>query len=681
MKKKFILVINILIILLSIIFTYGILMSSAANSCLELREQYFDFKTKSIAQRLETGIKAGLDINKYYGIDSLAERMAMYSNGHICAVVLNENNDPIASSLNIKREYIASVISLRSDSEAAFADLMNKRILSQPFKTENGYGHIALVYDKTYFSRIKFPHLIAYYKETLTNISNLALRDIVSDVKALHDKGLKADDIASMEPYFNSMLSDFGLIEGVAVGYDTDGVSAFTTDEGSFNVNIVINTEYIKKTYLWIFFTLVATLIICIMIVVEFVPVVKIINSKVYNNDVTNNIPIFIRSISFFVYLAVYTSLPYGAIIINSRGESILGLPVSVCASLPITLEAIALLVMLSVSPIIFNKTGIKKYTLTIGLCTVIPSFICFAFTNIYTIIICSVFLGITQGALKYLMNYLISICSENAEDISINYGQFNIGTLTGITVGGSLGSIIAADSGYTSVYIASAVIMLAIIATALICMPYEYINSLHNEHSLKKQYSYSAFLRLLMKSPGILVNMIFSVGVVAIALMYIVAFMPVALDINGLSPTVGTYGFLIYGIAGNYISGYLLLKAKALKRKTAAFIAMLTIAMAVLIIIPHINTITILAASLLAGIFDGYGAPSVTSALLNFKKIKKTDSSLILTGTSIIGGIGNVAAPIIYSMILYSDNVSVNLCLLFAFFLFSGVYILNMRD
>lgn len=682
MKKKASLIINITIILISIMFTYAIVRATAENSCLEIKEQYFDFTTEMLAKRLETGIMAGLDIDNYSGIDAIAENAAMYDKEHIKAVILNESGEPVATNFDVTAEDLAPVFGIEHKDSAEFADVNGTRVFSQLFKTEKGYGHIVLMYDKAYFSYIDTFHLISGYKSTVKNISSLALDNIVSDISSLHDKGLKAEDILAMEDYFNERISDLGLIDSIELGFDTEGISAFEVPEGHFNVNMNISSEYVNRTYFRLFFTILAAFISCIMIIIEFLPIRKIIKSETADiNALDQYFPVFIRFISFFVYLAVYTSLPYGAIIINSKGESILGLPVSVCASLPVTLEAIALLAMLSVSPVIFNKTGIKKYTLIIGLCTVIPSFLCFAFSNIYTIIICSVFLGITQGLLKHLMNYLISICSYNAEDISLNYGQFNIGTLTGITIGGSLGSIIAANKGYTAVYAASAVIMLAITVTALIFMPYGYIRNIHNSGSSKKQYSYSAFLKLLIRSPLLLINMVFSVGVVAIALMYIIAFMPVALDAKGLSPMISTYGFLIYGIAGNYISGHMLIKAKKLNRRYAAFIAMLIIAGAVLVIIPDINAVTIFTASFLAGLFDGYGAPSVTSVLLNMKKVKNIDSSLILTGTGLISGLGNAVAPVIYSTILYSGNISINLCLLFVFFLFSGIFILNMKE
>ncbi len=682
MKKKLVFAIHIFIILISAIFTYTVVTAAAGNSCLEIWEQYLNFRTKVIADRLETGIKAGLDIDNYYGLDAEAERAALFDRNNISAVILNSSGEPVAANFDLSAEKLAPAFAalpyLRA--ETGYSDVMGKRIFSQPFKTDSGIGHILLIYEKSYFSHIGSPFLIAHYRNTVDEIASLALNDLSRDVNSFHNKGLDAEDIAAMEDSFNSRFSAFQLIDSISMGYDKDGRPAFSTSDGSFNVNVNINHKYLDKTCLWIFLSLLAAFIICIMIVVEFMPLGRI-SSEWINNGSINTIPTLIRFISFFVYLAVYTSLPYGAVIINSMGESVLGLPVSVSASLPITLEAAALLAVLSVSPIIFKKTGIKGYAVLTGTVTVIPSFICFIFTNIYTIIICSVFLGAAQGLIKYLMNYLISICSKTPEDISVNYGHFNIGVLTGITVGGSLGGITAAQHGYNSVYMVSAVIMLVIIIIALLFMPYEYIKSVQTSHVSEKKYSYASFLTLLAKSPVMLLNMVFSVGVIAVALMYIVAFMPAALNLKGLSPMVSTYGFLIYGAAGNYISGYALKKARNMKRKTAAFVSLLIITLAVLVIIPSINALTIFAASFLAGLFDGCGAPSVTSALMNIKKARETDSALMLTGTALISGVGNIAAPVIYGVILYSGNIRVNLSLLAVFFLFSGIYIMNMKE
>ncbi len=692
MKTKLRHITDIIIILICILFTYAVVTASARNSCLEIKEQYFAFKAKTVAEGLETGIDAGLDINSYYGIDAEAKKATIYDSEHIDAVILNNGNMPVAESFDITdsdgAERLAPIFAERaySNDGTAFYDVNGKRLLSQPFDEDGSTGHIVLIYDKSYFSHIDTVHLINGYKSTMDEIAKLALKDMANEARSLGEKGLKCSDIKSMGERFNLKFTDFGLIDSVELSYQPNGAysqKAFSDDSNSLYVSMSISSEYVNKTYMWIFLTLLAALIICFMVIIEFLPIRKIMRAGTEGAVFAEkSIPTFIRFISFFVYLAVYTALPYGAIIINSRGESILGLPVSVSASLPITLEAIALLIMLTASPLVFKRTGIKKYTLLIGLCTVLPSALCFVYSNIYTIIICSVFLGITQGLLKYLMNYLISICSKDAGDISINYGEFNIGTLTGITVGGSLGSIIAANTGYSFVYIAAAAIMLVIITAVLIFLPYSYINEMRGSYmGSETKYSYSGFLKQLVLSPGLILNMFFTVGVVSISLMFIIAFMPVALDLKGLSPMVSTYGFLIYGIAGNYISGYMLKKAKALTRKTAAFAAMLIMALSVLVIIPDINAVTIMTASFLTGIFDGYGAPSVTSAFMNIKKARGMDSSLMLTGTALVGGVGNAAAPVIYSTILYSGNMSVNLCLLFVFFLFSGVFILHMKE
>ncbi len=692
MKTKLRHITDIIIIIICIFFTYAVVTASARNNCLEIKEQYFAYKTRMIATDLEMGINAGLNINNYYGIDDVAKSAAIYDSEHIDAVILNSANLPVAQSFDITAddgaERLASVFleQAHSNTDAVFYDAGGKRFLSQPFDTDSGKGHIVLIYDKSYFAHIDTLHLIKGYKDTMNDIVDLALEDITEEVRSLNEKGLRLDDILNMEYVFNSRFTDFGLIDSVELSYKPYGThsqEAFSDDNSSLYVSMSISSEYVNKTYMWIFLTLLAALIICFMVIIEFLPIRKIARAgSGGSRSAEKSIPIFIRFISFFVYLAVYTVLPYGAIIINSNGESILGLPVAVSASLPITLEAIALLAMLSVSPLVFKKTGIKKYTLLTGLCTVVPSVVCFLYGNVYTIIICSIFLGITQGLLKYLMNYLISICSRDAGDISINYGEFNIGTLTGITVGGSLGSIIAANTGYSFVYIAAAAIMLVIITAVLIFLPYDYINKTHKRYiENETKYSYSEFLKQLAVSPGLVLNMFFTVGVVAISLMFIIAFMPVALDLKGLSPMISTYGFLIYGIAGNYISGYMLKKARALTRKTAAFAAMLIMALSVLVIIPDINAVTIMTASFLTGIFDGYGAPSVTSAFMNIRKARGMDSSLMLTGTALVGGVGNAAAPVIYSTILYSGNMSVNLCLLFVFFLFSGVFILHMKE
>ncbi len=565
MKTRLRYITDIIIILICILFTYAVVTASARNSCLEIKEQYFAYKTRTMAKELEMGINAGLDINNYYGIDNVAKSASIYDNEHIDAVILNSGDLPVAQSFDITAEdgaeRLAGVFSEQSHSntDAVFYDAGGKRFLSQPFDTGSGTGHIVLIYDKAYFSHIDTLHLIKSYKDTMNDIVNLALGDVTEEVCALNEKGLEYGDILNMGYLFNSRFTDFGLIDSVELSYQPNGAysqEAFSEDDSSLYVSMSISSEYVNKTYMWIFLTLLAALIICFMVIIEFLPIRKIMRAGADGAvSAEKSIPTFIRFISFFVYLAVYTALPYGAIIINSRGESIPGLPVSVSASLPITLEAIALLIMLSVSPLIFKRTGIKKYTLIIGLCTVLPSAVCFAYSNIYTIIMCSVFLGVTQGLLKYLMNYLISICSRDAGDISINYGEFNIGTLTGITVGGSLGSIIAVNTGYSFVYIAAAVIMLVIITAVIIFLPYAYINETHRRYEgTETKYSYSGFLKQLASSPGLILNMFFTVGVVAVSLMFIIAFMPVALDLKGLSPMVSTYGFLIYGIAGNYI-------------------------------------------------------------------------------------------------------------------------------
>lgn len=702
MNRKRILIINLFIVAISLVFTFYVMKMVYENSCMEIKEQYFKFTAGNLAEKIETSVNLGMDMNYSYGMSDILNEAVSYDEENMDAVLINTEGDVVEYTFKGEEkeaERLAPIYSpyLREslDGEEKITDIGDIRALIEPIHVGDEYGYIIIMYDKDILFSINSLNIVNEYRENVNSISFLALESVKNSAYDLYKKGVKTEDIEKLADFYNRKFDDFGLVNSVEIGEglykDDDYVlteTVFRNSSEELDVALNIDRDYLRNIYIQAVLTFAASLIVCIMIVIEIGSLNKIAGGRLTKTEEEKNykgtMTGIIKFFTFFAYLAVYAVLPYGAVIIRQEGYSLPGISVSFTSSLPVALNGVGILIMLIAGNKVLKKLKLNAYVAVTVLSAVIPLLMCFMRINLYFILVCSLLLGICLGMLKYAVNYFIAICSDTDSEITVNYGYYNGGMLAGLTLGGSIGGIISSARGYEYVYLAGGVIMLFVLPVLMGFIPYDYIKKRQNEYKSddeEKSAAFYPFLKELVKRPRLLLDFIATSVSLNMGLMFIVSFLPVLLDMEGMSSLVNTYSYILYGIAGSYIGVYMVEKLKNISDNINGFIAMAVIALGVLVLIPKVCLVTILISAVLSGLFDGYGGALLSVIPVNSKNADGMDKSLLLTGSSVTGSIVCIISPVVYSFILNTGSITTNLVVIFLFFMLSGVYVLSIKQ
>lgn len=700
MSRKRILIINLFIVIISFVFAFFIMKMVYENSCMEIKEQYFKFTAENIAEKIETSIILGMDIDSNYGMEDIINEAVEYDPENMDAILINTKGEPVEYTFKggeneaqrlapIYSEYIKDDLK----GEETITELGNKRVLIEPVAIGDEFGYIIITYNKDILFKFNSINIINEYRENVNSISILTLNSVKNSAYDLYKRGLKTEDIVALKDFYNSKFADFGLVKSINIGNNlvkTDDYTlketVFRRAEGEFDVTLNIDRDYIRNIYIQAILTLAASFIVCLMIVMEISSLNKIAGGRLAKNEESKNYKAtmtgIIKFFTFFAYLAVYAVLPYGAAIILNEGYSLPGFSTPLTASLPVALNGIGILLMLIVGSKIANKIKLNVYVAATILSALIPLLVCFFMTNLYTLLIISMFLGISLGMLKYIVNYFIAICSDNDSEITLSYGYYNAGMLSGLTLGGSIGGIISSAKGLEYVYLAGGIIMLFVLHVILAFVPYNYIYKRQLDYKKEEDNtSFILFVKALAKKPRLLADYGATSIALNMGLMFIVSFLPVLLDMEGMSSLVNTYSYIFYGIAGSYLGVWMLKLFKNVEDNISGFVAMVIIGLSVLVLIPKVCLVTILISAILAGLFDGYGGTLLSVIPVNSKNAEGIDKSLLLTGSSVIGSIICILSPIVYSLILNMGSITTNLLVMFLFFILSGAYVITIKQ
>lgn len=697
MKRRNVFLINILIVFVSVVFTAYVMNMVYENSVRELKEGYFKFISEDIAVRIETSVELGMDIDNYYGISDILNEAISYDSENMDAFFINTKGEiaEYAGSDNANEMALAfndSLYALLNGREVT-EDIGNKRVLIEPLNSGDKYAYIVIMYDRTIFSKKDSINIISEYRKNVESIGRYTFESFKNSIYALYEKGLDSEDIVNMKDFYNRKFIGFGLVKSVEMGYikaenneDRLSETIFTDKGREFRVALNIDRDYINNIYLQTILTFAASLAVCLFIIGEIGSLNKsalTVKRKDEDEKFKTSMSGIIKFLTFFMYLAVYAVLPYGAVIIRQRGESIFSLPAAFTASLPVTLNCIGIFIILMTGDKIIHKLSIKAY-IAINIAIGISAMVLGLFVrNTYAVLISALLMGLCLGLEKYIMNYFVPLCSDNDSEIQINFGYYNGGQLAGLALGGSVGGIVSAAKGAAYVYCAGGVIMVVLLPVIMACMPFDALNKKRKEYKIKnseKTASFWDFLKEAVKRPKLVLDFITACVPLNMGIMFIVSFLPVFLDMYGMSSLVSTYSYILYGIGGSYVGIYMVRKFKYLKGNISAFIAMMIIVLSVFVLIPKVFIASVLISAFLAGLFDGYGGACLTSLPVNSRNAEGIDKAVLLTGTAVTGNIICTLSPVIYSSIINMGNIKFNLIVVCVLFFISGIYILSVR-
>ncbi len=522
-------------------------------------------------------------------------------------------------------------------------------------------------------------------EKVVTENAYMTANYIKDSIDELQGKGLLLADLSSVSNYINNMVVENRSIENIAVVknfYDTTLTTysiSLPISNGDAFANIAINREYLDEKMQALKLVFGAVFVICLMITFEMTKVAEIITNKLElrKNKETSvgAVGNQIRILSFMTYTAIYTSMPYAAVIMREQHAKVFGFSESVSASLPLTVELLAVMLASLVIQKVYEGTKLSRMTYIVFPILILCNLACGFVNDPGLLIVLRALCGVGFAFLKYWLNSYVAAGSTNDKDIQANFAQLNGGLLGGITVGASLGAVMASAKGYQFNYIFTAVICLAVCVMAILLMPWKMIDA-GRETSKGNENRKSLSFKEICENKNIVKALLLGDIPLNIGLMYVVSFLPVYMSSVGQSEVATSYAYLINGAAGVYLG---VLMVRMLKRFTTfkgAVFALFMGAAGILVLVLGSNTGVILLSAAIMGLFDGYGTPTITGHFTGLPGTDNIDKASMLTIYSSVGSAVQIVCPLLYNVLIQPDGKTLYLgifgiCFAAAAFLF----------
>lgn len=511
------------------------------------------------------------------------------------------------------------------------------------------------------------------YRIMIRENAELTSQSVQESVNNLIEKGLPAENAGMVGNYINGKVEGNESIASISIAkgiYDTSefientdsDIIRFPLSDGKTSMNIVVNEGFITQLIYEMKLTFGAIFVICLMITYELTHMVEIITARIKEDfgedtpEQAKGIGAQIKLISFLSYTAIYTSMPYAAVIMRGWDARVFGLSASLSASLPLTVELLCIMLFSVLIQKVFADSKLKNLIFFAFPLLMIGNLACMRVDSPYVLIGLRAFCGIGFAFLKYWLNAYVAAGSSDSKEVKANFALLNAGLLGGITVGASLGSLLAQSFGYQYNYTFTAIVCVLIMIFAIIFVPWRMIDQRRAKAIVSSEANKVRFAELI-KKPAVLKAIILGDVPLNIGLMYVVAFLPVYMASIGQSSIITSYAYLLNGLAGVYVGVFLVRVLRKLSPKMASSLSLLTGAFGILILVGGQNAAIVLASAAVMGLFDGYGTPTITGFFTALPEVESADTAGMLTVYSSVGSAVQIICPMLYNVLIQPDG------------------------
>ena len=492
-------------------------------------------------------------------------------------------------------------------------------------------------------------------------------------------KGLPKEELSGFEIYFETIADR------------TEGISSIELTEGT-KINVVTSREYLKDKLVFLAATFGAIFIVCLMIMYELTGFIASLQeggdedtADAADNDhkpengaseVRQGVKLksVIRVLSFIVYTAIYVSMPYAAVIMRQGGMTVFGLSPSLSASLPLTVELIVILITtLLIQRLYADEKPLVLFFMAVMI-LIVGNAACLRVDSPYMLIVLRAFCGMGFAFLKYFFNSLVTSGSRDVGEIEQNFANMNAGLLGGITIGSSLGSILAGTFGYQSNYLFTAAVLAAAILPGWLLLRRRYSKGPDRTGRIDTASKRSVSVLSVLKNGKLRRAIILTDIPLNVGLMYVVAFLPVYMGVIG-KPAIATgYAYLVNGLCGIYIGVFILGLLKKIPREKAVILSIIIGAAGILCLLLGTSVAVVIASAAIMGIFDGYGTPSMTGYFTGIAQEAADDSKGIITVYGSIGSAVQIICPVLYGILAQPDGNLIPITIFGLVFLMFGI-------
>ncbi|MBQ9866318.1 MAG: MFS transporter [Lachnospiraceae bacterium] len=516
----------------------------------------------------------------------------------------------------------------------------------------------------------------ADYRQKIEDATKVSLKNLENIITQVRDNGVDLEDVEGLEEYISARVSRLDTLRAVRISKRI--VDVERTDVASDMICYMFgeNSDGKKGLYLeaeiskdamnaqirGIVLTLLSTLIILLIFVIEFGNLLELTGAKNSENDVfsEHRVAISLRLSGFLCSTAEYMCVPYAAMMIRESGEEIAGLGNGLTAALPLTLEGLTqMIAMLALPRLLKNKD--KRFILLISsVMMILCNLGAFSIHSAAAIIAFRAAAGVAYAGFKQISNYLITRGYESEAGRSNNISQDNAGLLAGSTCGAGLGAIICANMGYPVTFFASALLFVLYLVVTYVLMPWSALSKRGNMDTQEKPLNPAALKKMIF-SAEMLMFVVFIAIPLNIGVMLCVTLVPAICQSHHISSLMLSYCYIANGIAGIYIGPALV---SAAKKKLGllpgiALSFLLTAAGIFVLKLPAV-VVMIVISSMVLGFLDGFGTPLCTDQFMELNVVKNAvDESTALIFSVVISYILLTFSPMIAeAMLLPGEGV-----------------------
>ena len=722
----------------------------------EIKEQYYTVISNQMINKIQESLKYGKTIDSFYGINDifnqfiaiLGEENRVYVTNKDGKVLYKSNNEPISS-----QDYELMSFEIVNE-EAQVGTLVlaypsyviNKEVSKQSYEGIKLLLVITLVCLMALFgfiyvmsqtekeakrliflipmiiivmgtitqSALTYVRYQEKYTSSMLEGADSILKSVASDLELLHDKGLEYNEMQGLAEYLAQKVNETPILWSMRVNntiYDTDNILNRQSEmiiqqqlgenedpKENIFLQMEISEEYLKNKLMMLLLVFLATMLVVIIIVWEMMRLPEQLlfrKSKAFNQNKANQYQILtdnMRSINFLMFTAIYVSMPYSAVLIRKWGIGIGNISADMLASMPMVIELFSLMIFSLVFASALKKIDLKVGTIIFGGLIVLGNACCAYSTHPIFIIFSRIICAAGLGGMKYLINSIITLGSENKERTSMHIAQMNAGTLGGIMCGGSLGGIIAGSIGANNTFVFSVVVALLVIIIAIYTLPWKLLkenkqnaqNTQKEEVQTSKEGNTHKAKEKLIFNKEIIGYMLFVAFPLYFGLMFLVAFIPSFVQKKELPIILVSYAYLINGMLGIYAGPFVgnALNKKISRRGTVTITLLIGAISMFIIKLPWVVSMILISSGLM-GLFDGFGTPEVMNQFIELDVVKKKISSAsALAVLGVFGSAVGMVSPMIYTWAIDGTLFNVNgiICIAAAYLLCSILFLVTSK-
>ena len=597
--------------------------------------------------------------------------------GHLCVIYEQKNliSENDASGIRNKKLFILGIVSL------VFVLFF---MLYKGGTTKKWY----IRYMPVIFIMIGMFSYILFLYHTYQGKYNTMIRDnassaakyIQKSVNDLLDKGMPIGQIDRAGEYLIQKVKGNAAIGGITVVkkyFDTNdtlknaetNVLYLEVADGQAVIEVSVSQSYIDEKIQLMLLTFGAIFVICLMITYELTHLADVAASRIspdFNRETPEQLAGMggmIKLLSFLSYTAIYTSMPYAAVIMRNWDVAVFGMSKSVSASLPLTIELLCIMLSSFLIQKVFQDMKMNRLMFFVFPFLILGNMACMTVSSPYMLIGLRAFCGIGFAFLKYFLNSFVAAGSPDSDAIGRNYAQLNAGLLGGITVGASLGGVLAQSMGYQFNYFFTALICVCLMILTLLFVPWRMLNG-RREQAVQESSKAAAGIKEVLKNPTVLKVIILGDIPLNIGLMYVVSFLPVYMNNAGQSAVATSYAYLVNGLAGVYIGVVLMNILKKLSPAVSSVVAMVFGTAGILVLLVDSGIGVILVSAGIMGLFDGFGTPTITGFFTGLPAVQKADTASMLTVFNSVGSAVQIVCPMLYNLLIQPDGKTTYLLL-----------------